>query len=412
MELIKIASPFNIPKNFPKVQNTLKNYYTKICCIPEIIYRIKQLLLSEELRQRISSDRLIGITEIPENVKLEMVYFNKTCKVKSEDIVSDSTYTIKFHPNNILDNYGPSPFNILHAATLKLANEQYNLERFEILGDAFLEYVAAIKCLLENPQESYGSLALMCISKVNNMNLHAKAKKKNLQAYLIYDNFNENSFETPLYINKAVKNVNLISKCLSDMVESLIGIYVIKSGQYGGLAIMTWLGLEPIPKKEKHEIVKEDLLNFPSNFPIPEHPSIAYPAGINIVIEQLEKKLHYTFVKKFWLLKAITDCSYVDKHIYNNKQLTFIGQRILAYIVTRILVEDRRNLTSGDITNFKGKMIKAKYHGFLCIKFTFHEYLQQRNLEIATLVQNIKGKQDYKCFEVSLMVYYSKKHLI
>lgn len=279
------------------------------------------------------------------------------------------------------------------------------MERFEILGDSFLEYVAATKCLYENPQESHGSLALMCISKVNNMNLHAKAKKKNLQAYLIYDYFNENSFETPLYINKDKKNVNLISKCLSDMVESLIGIYVIKSGQYGGLAVMTWLGLEPIPNK--HKIVKEDLLNFPNNFPIPENRSITYSTGINIAIQQLEEKLHYTFMKKFWLLKAITDCSYTDKNIYSNKQLTFIGQRILAYIVIRILVEDRRDLTPGIITKFKGKMIKAKYHAFLCIKFKLHEYLQQKGLLIATLVENIKGKQDYKCFEVSLIVYYS-----
>lgn len=92
-------------------------------------------------------------------------------------------------------------------------------------------------------------------------------------------------------------------------------------------------------------------------------------------------------MKKFWLLKAITNCSYIDENIYTNKQLTFIGQRILAYIVTRILVEDRRNLTPRAISKLEGKMIKAKYLVFLCIKFKFHEYLQQRGLGIATLVR-------------------------
>lgn len=276
------------PKDFSSV-DVLKNIYNTICCIPEIIYRIEELLLAEELRQEISSDRLIGYTESPENIVLETAYFNKICKVKSVDIVPDNRYTIKFYANTILDKYGPSPFSILYAVTLKIANEKYDLERFEILGDSFLEYVAATKGLYENPEDSHGSLALMCISKVNNMNLCEKAKCKNLQAYLINDNFNENSFETPLYANKSENSVHLSSKCLSDMIESIIGIYVIKSGQYGGLAVMTWLGLEPIPNKEKNKIVKEDLLNFPNDFPIPEHPSVAYQKKLTLQLNNLKK---------------------------------------------------------------------------------------------------------------------------
>lgn len=78
--------------------------------------------------------------------------------------------------------------------------------------------------------------------------------------------------------------------------------------------------------KKKDEIVKEDLLNFPNYFPIPEYPSVVYSEEINISIEQFEEKLHYNFMEKFWLLKAFTNCTYVNENIHSNKQLTFIGQ--------------------------------------------------------------------------------------
>lgn len=83
-------------------------------------------------------------------------------------------------------------------------------------------------------------------------------------------------------------------------------------------------------------------------------------------IKEVEKKIGYNFLDKELLKQAFTRKSYaIENSSASNEILEFIGDRVLDYFVTKIIVEkyafDSKNAKSeGDFTDIKKRLVNKK----------------------------------------------------
>lgn len=210
----------------------------KFQCIPVILYRMYSLLLAEELRSLI-----FGFINIEKEYKWSFFDINKTDKNVTDIFsnVSCSSHNYNNPPScDIIKNkqnflsfcktsenhFGPSPGNILEAITLAKANDAFDLERYEIIGDAFLKYVITFKLFLEHQDFHSKRLSIIREDIIKNQHLYDKACEKQIPSYLIINEFQEKSTVPKCFIqnlnNQTEKNRTMNLKKIADSVESLI----------------------------------------------------------------------------------------------------------------------------------------------------------------------------------------------
>ena len=104
-------------------------------------------------------------------------------------------------------------------------------------------------------------------------------------------------------------------------------------------------------KKEKIKIEKEDLEK----------------------IKGLEKTLKYTFANKALAVEAITHKSYAnEKKVKSNERLEFLGDSIIAYVITHELYFNKEVETEGDMT---------KMRAYIVCEDSFYEVAQELGFE-------------------------------
>ncbi|XP_033114296.1 endoribonuclease Dicer-like isoform X2 [Anneissia japonica] len=80
---------------------------------------------------------------------------------------------------------GASPATILQALTMSNANDGFNLERLEMLGDSFLKQAVTIYLYCMYPKRHEGKLSFMRSKQVSNFNLYCLGKEKELPFKMI-----------------------------------------------------------------------------------------------------------------------------------------------------------------------------------------------------------------------------------
>ena len=78
-------------------------------------------------------------------------------------------------------------------------------------------------------------------------------------------------------------------------------------------------------------------------------------------MDELEKKLAYTFRKKDLLHNALTHSSYANEHreagLFSNERLEFLGDSVLGMVVADYLYRTRTDLTEGDLTRLRAAVV-------------------------------------------------------
>lgn len=82
---------------------------------------------------------------------------------------------------NWLLTYIVCSFQVLQALTTQKCSARLSLERFEVLGDAFLKYIVGRHSFLSYATLDEGKLTELRSSIVKNLNLYELAIKNNLQ---------------------------------------------------------------------------------------------------------------------------------------------------------------------------------------------------------------------------------------
>lgn len=90
-------------------------------------------------------------------------------------------------------------------------------------------------------------------------------------------------------------------------------------------------------------------------------------------IEAIERRLHYNFVDKALLEQALTHRSKAKK---NNERLEFLGDSLLGFVVSRLLMEQFKNIDEGVLTRMRSSLVKKQTLANIANELELSRYLQ------------------------------------
>ena len=172
-----------------------------------------------------------------------------------------------------------------------------------------------------------------------------------------------------MFDNSQRKYRHLESKTLADVLEALIGAYLVECGKKRAMEFMVWAG---IIKSEEF-----DHLQMNSTRKCPSLMGVGCDYGVNL--QCLEKIIGYTFHNKGLLLEAITHSScLVNKidGINSYQRLEFLGDAALDFLISQHLFEAYQGLTPGLLTKLRSTSINNERFARIAVKHKLHTFLR------------------------------------
>ncbi|BFI23519.1 endoribonuclease Dicer [Marchantia polymorpha subsp. ruderalis] len=292
---------------------------------------------------------------------------------------------------------------IVESLTTLRCLEEFSLEGLELLGDSFLKYAWSKSLFLTHHEKHEGQLSARRCREICNAKLHDLALRRDLPQYIrdeVFDpsrwvppgmhcpkillcrcdlkNLNHDQTEDaeddekPKQIQKVVKIGKscanghrwLCSKTISDVVEALIGAYLVDSDDSGALNFMTWVGMEVK--------VEQALVDRAKGYTACD-PTV----NVGADLKGLEVRLNYSFINKALLVEAITHASHQElKGGFCYQRLEFLGDAVLDYLITRHLYFSHPGLTPGRLTDLRSAAVNNECFARIAVKHCLNKYLR------------------------------------
>ncbi|KAL3535967.1 hypothetical protein ACH5RR_004428, partial [Cinchona calisaya] len=279
---------------------------------------------------------------------------------------------------------------VLEALTTEKCSEHFSLERLEVLGDAFLKFAVGRHLFLLHNTLDEGQLTRKRSNIVNNSNLLNLARRKNLQVYIRDQSFEPNQFfvlgrPCPVICNKEtekeihslhgspVNSVNtevrcskchhrLYKKTIADVLEALVGAFLVDSGFKGATAFLKWIGIQI----DFEESQVRNICNESAGF---------LPLANQIDITALENLLKYKFTHKGLLIQAFVHPSYNNHSGGCYQRLEFLGDAVLDYLITSYLYSAYPKLKPGQLTDLRSAFVNNASFAEIAICCFFHKFI-------------------------------------
>ncbi|KAK4265332.1 hypothetical protein QN277_026397 [Acacia crassicarpa] len=282
---------------------------------------------------------------------------------------------------------------VLEALTTEKCQERLSLERLEVLGDSFLKFAVARHFFLMNDSLHEGDLTRRRSNVVNNSNLFKLATRCNLQVYIRDQEFDPSQFfalgrpclrvcakETEENIHSCLNSLEeldqgrstevccnknhhwLHRKTVADVIEALIGAFIVDSGFKAATAFLTYLGIQV--KFESSQVVNACRASM-SYIPLSPHIDIPF----------LEDKLKHHFVHKGLLLQAFVHPSYNKLGGGCYQRLEYLGDAVLDYLITSYLYSAYPKLNPGQLTDLRSVSVNNKAFAYVAVDKEFHNFL-------------------------------------
>ncbi|KAJ1385905.1 Ribonuclease III domain [Sesbania bispinosa] len=347
-----------------KIVGFSKDIGSSISLLPSVMHRLGNLLIAIELKQMLSS------------------FFPEAAEINA--------------------------LKVLEALTTEKCQERFSLERLEVLGDAFLKFAVARHFFLMHDNLHEGDLTRRRSNVVNNSNLFKLAIRRKLQVYICDQAFDPLQFyalgrpcprvcskETEESIHfclisdkeqgrateiRCNKNHHwLHRKTISDVVEALIGAFIVDSGFKAAIAFLKWLGIEV--DFEASQVVN-----------ICRGSASYFPLSADVDIPSLERKLGHHFVHKGLLLQAFVHPSYGKHGGGCYQRLEFLGDAVLDYLITSYLYSAYPKLKPGQLTDLRSLSVNNKAFACVAVDRSFDKFLL---CDSSGLSEAIKKYVDY-----------------
>ncbi len=92
---------------------------------------------------------------------------------------------------------------------------------------------------------------------------------------------------------------------------------------------------------------------------LPDSQTFSY--GVYVLMEDLEKKLNYSFRRKELLQEALCHSSYANEHraahLSSNERLEFLGDSVLGFVTAEYLFSRHPDLPEGDLTRIRATLV-------------------------------------------------------
>ncbi|KAK4381566.1 Dicer-like protein 4 [Sesamum angolense] len=280
--------------------------------------------------------------------------------------------------------------HILEALTTERCYEHFSLERLEVLGDAFLKFAVGRHLFLKHDALDEGQLTRKRSNIVSNSNLLKLATRNNLQVYIrdqsfVADQFfafgrscslscnkeTEKAIHPRSYDKKNSANAEvrcnkchhwLHNKTVADVVEALVGAFIVDSGFKAATAFLNWLGIEV-------DFTPLQIDNICSS-------SKAFlPLVDQMYVNALENLLGYKFAHKGLLIQAFVHPSF-NNHLGGCYQrLEFLGDAVFDYLITSYLYSVYPNLKPGQLTDLRSVLVNNTSFADVAGRWSFHKFI-------------------------------------
>ncbi|KAK4798282.1 hypothetical protein SAY86_030608 [Trapa natans] len=277
---------------------------------------------------------------------------------------------------------------VLEALTTEKCQERISLERLEILGDAFLKFAVGRHLFLLQDTLDEGQLTRKRSNSVNNSTLFKLAIRRNLQGYIRDQPFEPSQFfalgrPCPHICNEQTKKDLHFSRCnneeakaircsrchiwlqnktIADVVEALVGAFLVDSGFKAASAFLKWIGIE-VDFDASHV---DDACISSSRF---------MPLAELLDVSSLEDCIGYKFHHRGLLLQAFLHPSYSRIGGGCYQRLEFLGDAVLDYLMTSYLFSVYPKLNPGQLTDLRSVCVNNKAFAHVALERNFHKFL-------------------------------------
>ncbi|KAK9706277.1 hypothetical protein RND81_07G114300 [Saponaria officinalis] len=291
---------------------------------------------------------------------------------------------------------------VLEALTTEKCHERFSLERLEVLGDAFLKFVVGRHLFLKQGAYDEGQLTRRRSNLVNNSNLYKLAIKNKLQVYVRDQEFDPNQIftlgrpcsvictketKTSIHSNsesnlnngidtrqvRCSKNHHWLSKkTIADVVEALIGAYLVDSGFKAAIAFLRWIGIDV--EFEVSQVCRAwtESASFMS---LADH----------IDFHNVEGVLGHQFTHRGLLLQAFVHPSYNRHRGGCYQRLEFLGDAVLDYLITSYLYSVFPDLKPGQFTDLRSSLVNNRTFARVAAN-TLHKYIMCDNSNLCDAI--------------------------
>ncbi|KOM37874.1 hypothetical protein LR48_Vigan03g125600 [Vigna angularis] len=269
---------------------------------------------------------------------------------------------------------------VLEAITSKRCKESFHYESLETLGDSFLKYAASQKLYQTYESDHEGLLSVRRGKMISNAALCRLGCSSGLPGFIRNEPFDPHSWIIPGDKSGSFKIEELIikgkqiyisgkrklkRKLIADVVEALIGAFLITGGEKAALLFMDWVGIKvnfnKVPYERNFDIQPEKLIN----------------------VSHLESQLNYSFHDSTLLVEALTHGSYMLPEVPRCYQrLEFLGDSVLDYLITWHLNEKYPGMSPGQLTDMRAASVNNDCYAWSAIKHGLHKHVLHTSPEL------------------------------
>ncbi|KAK9292700.1 hypothetical protein L1049_020679 [Liquidambar formosana] len=287
----------------------------------------------------------------------------------------------KMHLDHCMQNVSIPTIKVLEAITTKKCQENFHLESLETLGDSFLKYAASQQLFKTYQNHHEGLLSVKKDKIISNASLRKLGCDHNIPGFIRNEPFDPkkwiipgDSSEKHIIDEELLSTTRKIyvmgrrkvkSKAVADVVEALIGAYLISGGEMAAILFLDWLGIKVdfviMPYERHFEVVPERLVN----------------------ISQLEHLLNYSFRDPTLLVEALTHGSYMLPEIPRCYQrLEFLGDSMLDYIITMHLYHKYPGMSPGLLTDLRSASVNNDCYAQSAVRAGLHKHILHASHEL------------------------------
>ncbi|XP_055622059.1 endoribonuclease Dicer [Toxorhynchites rutilus septentrionalis] len=439
--------PVDIDRNWDQVSKIDLDYYDSF------LRKFTNLDVSEKIASQLSSCYSIATRDSPEKVKalmdapLEMKFDIKILHLKLKNTA----------------NINLQQSDIIKALTTKSSGDVFDLERYEILGDAFLKFAVSVYLVKKHQDWHEGFLTAVKGRIVSNRNLVYCAMQYGLPGMLKVHTFDpKNDWQPPLAtvptnIKRAMAELehstrilyrltvseeeikkgaiqtenfenfiteldvqkgapdkspmqNYISqqgmgdKTPADAVEALLGVCVSSVGIQRSFKVLSHFKI--LPKADNLLTLLEGKIDgnrLKTNITSRETDAFLVSHA------RIEKILNYTFRDRTYLLQALTHASYPTNRITGSyEQLEFLGDAVLDFLISAYIYEQNPTMNPGQLTDLRSALVNNVTLACVLVRYGLHLYILSESASLTDSVNRFvtfQEKQQHKITDqVNLLV--------
>ncbi|KAK4759794.1 hypothetical protein SAY87_022925 [Trapa incisa] len=362
------------------------------------LFHLRNLLRNRKQEQREAPKLYEHFIDLPPEVcQLKILEFSKEIGSSLSLLPSFMHYLEKFLLAVQLKDRLASSFpegtqvtasRVLEALTTEKCKERLSLERLKILGGAFLTFAVSWHLFLLHDTLDEGQLTTKRSNTMNNSTLFKLAIRSNLQGYIRDQPFEPSLFfalgrpcpnicndETKKGLhfshqgNEKAKTIRcsrghiwLHKKTIVDVVEALVGAFLLDSGFKAASAFLKWVGIE---------------VDFDASYV--HYACISssqfMPLAELLDVSSLEDHVGYKFHYRGLLLQAFLHSSYSRIAGVCYQRLEFLGDAVLDYLVTSYLFSVYPKLKTGQLTDLKSVCVNNRALAHVALERNFHKFL-------------------------------------